>query len=256
MSTLARQQQAMLQLLLAPSDDDGLQAWTVQPQAQRRRGLQAYRANAQSLAQRARAAAYPVMVQMLGEESFAVLAVRFWQAHPPQRGDLAQWGGELAGYIPGLPQLGDEAYLPDVARIEWALHAAATAPDGPMDGASLQMLGTHDPATLQAVFASGLCLIDSDWPVASMVLAHSGDEQALQKAGERLRAGTAECALVWRKGLRPQLRVALPGEAAFLRACLDGESLLGALELAPSFDFAAWLGPAVAQELLTGVLTH
>ena len=241
MSTLARQQQAMLQLLLAPSDDDGLQAWTVQPQAQRRRGLQAYRANAQSLAQRALAAAYPVMVQMLGEESFAVLAVRFWQAHPPQRGDLAQWGGELAGYV---------------ARIEWALHAAATAPDGPMDGASLQMLGTHDPATLQAVFASGLCLIDSDWPVASMVLAHSGDEQALQKAGERLRAGTAECALVWRKGLRPQLRVALPGEAAFLRACLDGESLLGALELAPSFDFAAWLGPAVAQELLTGVLTH
>ena len=39
--------------------------------------------------------------QALGEADFAALAWSFWRAHPPERGDLAQWGGALAGFLAG-----------------------------------------------------------------------------------------------------------------------------------------------------------
>ncbi len=72
---------------------------------QTQRGLRAYRANAQELAASALQASYPVMQQLLGEENFRHLAQSMWQALPPQRGDLAQWGGALAAYLRDVPQL-------------------------------------------------------------------------------------------------------------------------------------------------------
>ena len=100
------------------------------------RGLAAYRTNAHANAQRALQAAYPVTEQLVSPENFAPLAHDFWHQHPPQRGDLAHWGHQLAAFLAASPQLADTPYLADVAQIEWALHTCAGAADCSQDTAS------------------------------------------------------------------------------------------------------------------------
>ena len=74
-------------------------------------------------------------------------------------------------------------------------------------------------------------------------------------AGACTRAGVAEAALVWRAGLRPRVREALVGEAAWINAHLGGCSLGAALDAAPALDFNAWLPLAVQTGLLLGART-
>ena len=258
---LARQQQQLLEALALPRHADALKFIANSVVLTRGpgpndwdRGLRAYRSQAHALAQRALAAAYPVVAQLLGEENFAALARSLWQRHPPRRGDLAQWGGELAQHIASQPELhAEEPYLPDVARAEWSLHALATAPDAQVEAGSFGLLTTRDPAAVGLVLCPGAACIASAWPVASIVLAHLEGEPTLAEAGERLRAGVSETALVWRQGFQPRLRPALPGEPAFVAALQENRSLHDSLEAAPGLDFSAWLLRAAQSGLLAAV---
>ena len=80
MSTLATQQQALLEALLAWPADDAMQKIAAHAIDPRARGLKAYQANGHALAERALQAAYPVVAQLLGDESFADLARALWHA--------------------------------------------------------------------------------------------------------------------------------------------------------------------------------
>jgi len=252
---LARQQQQLLEALALPRHADAMDFIANRTVLARAgapnewdRGLRAYRSQSHALAQRALAAAYPVVAQLLGEENFEPLARSLWQRHPPVRGDLAQWGGELASFLAAQPGLAEqEPYLPDVARAEWALHAIATAPDAQPDPGSWGLLATADPGALALVLSPGTVCIDSRYPVASIVAAHLEGRPSLQEAGALLRDNVAETAVVWRQGLRPRLRCAAAGEPEFLAALQEQRSLANALNGAPALDFSAWL-PAAAQE--------
>ena len=116
--SLALQQQALLHALAAPSIQhatDLIAAYALSTRTMGinhsqntvQRGLQAYRANASALAQRALLFAYPVLQQLIGDEAFAMLARDLWAAHPPERGDLAQWGAALARYLTNAPALAE-----------------------------------------------------------------------------------------------------------------------------------------------------
>ena len=174
------------------------------------------------------------------------LARALWHAQPPTRGDIAHWGGGLAVFLEASAQLQEEPYLPDVARVEWALHLCAGAPDAQADLTSLALLTTHAPECLQLRTSPGVALVCSAWPVASIVGAHIDGVPSLQEAGAQLRGGEAQDAVVWRAGLRPRVRLALAGEA-------DG-SLAQALEAAPQLDFGQWLPLAVQSGLILGVI--
>lgn len=254
--TLASQQQALLSLLLGRTD--ALPALLAQhDSSSTARGLQAYRANAHELAARALQAAYPVVAQLLGEESFADLARAFWHAHPPACGDMARWGARLPAFLQISEQLAEEAYLCDVARVEWALHQATSATDADAEPATLALMMTHDPSMLFLALAPGAAVIASAYPIASIVTAHLQGEPTLEEAGRRLRAGLAEAALVWRKGFKPCVRQMDGAEAAFVTAVLQGraleEALQEALHGAPAFDFNTWLPNAVQSGLLLAV---
>lgn len=264
-SLLAREQTALLAAIASFRIADALQ--TVAPFARpwplTQRGLQCYQANALALARRALPEAFPVLTQMLGDESFADLAADFWQQHPPSQGDIGQWGAELPAFLAASPQLADTPYLADVARVEWALHSVATAADSVLDTASFALLTEADPATFTLQCAAPLHYLASPWPVVTLVDAHRQGPAALAALPERLVQLTtddarAQTALVWRHGLRPMLRQAAPGEAAFLLALQCGASLIDALEATDStgdFDFNAWLPDAVQTSLVTGVRT-
>jgi Putative DNA-binding domain len=224
------------------------------------RGLQTYQANAAASAQRSLQTAYPVIAQLIGDEAFAHLARDFWAQHPPTRGDLAQWGGELIGFIARIPALKTEPYLSDVAKAEWALHTAATAADQAADLATFALLTEHDPDALTLQLAPGTSLIHSEFPIASILTAHLYAAPSFEEVGQKLRQNTPETALVWRQSLRPMVALCTAAEAAFIAQLLVGASLLAALEsdeLVASnetFDFQLWLPQAVQKGLLLCVL--
>lgn len=262
MSALARQQERLLRALWQARPEDAarlLEDWAdgegAAAYSRMLRGLRAYRSNGRALAVRALQGAYPVIAQLLGEENFVPLAHRLWLEHPPTRGDVAQWGAALAACIEALPDLARaEPYLADVARLEWALHCAASAADPAADTASFALLMERDPAQLTLRLAPATQLLASRWPVASIALAHLEGEPSLEQAGQRLQAGVQETALVWREGLRPRVRVADAAERPFITALQEQRSLDDALQAAPDLDVQQWLAAAVQSGLVLAAL--
>lgn len=261
MSALAEQQQALLAALWRPRHADAMETIAshlapmgAEGQKQAERGLKAYRSNGHELAARALAGAFPVTAQLLGDDNLPALARHFWLQHPPRRGDLAQWGDELPGFIASLPDLvAQEPYLADLAQAEWALHRAATAADMAADAASFHLLAGEEPERIGLVLAPGTAFVRSAHPIVAILQAHRGGEPSLEEAGRLLRDGTPQAACIWRQGLRPSLRLAAPGEAAFAAALQESRSLADSLAAAPDFDFNAWLVPAVQTGLMVAV---
>jgi hypothetical protein len=218
------------------------------------RGLAVYRANAGAAAERALAAAYPTVQQLVGDAPFAALARACWLRHAPTAGDLGLWGDALPAFIADAETLADEPYLADVARLEWAVHSAERAVDAaPAQG--LERLGTEDPARLVLRLAPGTALVDSRHPVATIWQAHrssAADRFAPVRAA--FTAGLGECALVAREGWRATVRALPPAEARFTQAVLNGLALDAALTAAGgSFSFEAWLISALQQQRLASV---
>lgn len=252
-SFLAQQQQALLDALFVWPRQNATQFIAAHARQSSVRGLKAYQTNGHVLAERALQGAYPVIAQLLGAESFADLARALWHHHPPLRGDVACWGAELHEFLAASAELQDEPYLGDVARIEWALHRGATAPDPVLALDTLVLLTTTDPVHLQLRLAPATTVHSSAWPVVSIVGAHRDHNPSFAAVGALLRQGVAETAVVWRSGLKPCVRQALAGEAAWLSALLDGQPAAAALDAAPALDFSTWLPQAVQSGLVTGV---
>ena len=253
MTDLAAQQQDLLRALFDWPADDATKLIAARADKTWARGLKAYQTNGHMLAERALQAAYPIVAQLLGEESLADLARAVWHAYPPTRGDLALWGDVLPEYLASSAQLQDEPYMADVARLEWAVHRCASAPDALADPASLALLATEDPDHLSLRLAPGCAVLRSRWPVASIASAHVHGTPSLADAGTELRAGVAQDVVVWRQGLRPQFRQAQPGEPELLLHLLAGSSMGLALDQSPRLDFAQWFPSAIASQLVLGV---
>lgn len=252
----AQRQQLLLQAILGDAGVDALAAWlrSGAVRAGHERGLAAYRANAGALAERALAAAYPTVQQLISEESFAALARDFWGHHPPVAGDIALWGAELPSFIAAAATLADEPYLPDVARLEWALHGAQSAADaGTARG--LEQLADADPSALWMHFVPGTALVSSPHPIVSLWQAHrSTHADRFEPVRAAFAAGRGEHALVTRQGWRPHVLALDAAHAAFTASLLAGRSLAQALqESGDEFDFQSWLVAALQSQCLAAV---
>jgi hypothetical protein len=218
------------------------------------RGLQAYQANGGALAERALGAAYPTVAELLGAESFALLARHHWRTQPPTRGDIAEWGAALPAFMADQEQLASEAYLPDVARLEWAVHQAERAADAqpPVD---LMLLAQGDPERLRLTLQPGCAVIDSAYPVVSIWQAHrSTAPDRFVPVREALAEGRGESALVRRDGWKAQVLQLPAPEARFTAALLAQRPLSQALaEAGESFEFEPWLRAALQGHRIAGV---
>ena len=255
MSTEALRQQLLLRTLWGDAPPGVVAGWLRGSPQRITRGLQAYRAHAGALAERGLGAAFPTVAQLVGEESFAALARALWQAQPPQQGDIAQWGAALPAFIGAAPQLADEPYLADVARLDWAVHRAEQTADGDALVQGLQQLADGDPATLRLRLAEGVALIASPHPVVSIWQAHRSDEpERFAPVREAFARGQGERALVHREGFAVRVLAVPEATAGFMQALLANASLGRALDVAgPGFAFDGWLGQALQQGWLRAV---
>jgi hypothetical protein len=266
MHTLEAQQQALLQALLSPGAQavdaplpDGLKQFIANnAYPTSGRGLNCYQSNAHAVAERALSAAYPVVTAILSTDSMAQLARALWHTHPPQRGDLTQWGDTLAAFMANSPQLADLPWLADVANVEWALHLAEGAADQWADLTTLALLAEADPDHLTLRLAPGLQVLRHSHAVVAVVQAHRQPDEATQAAalaalGDPWCPQQAEQALVWRVGHQPaQVRAVTETAATFLAALQAGLPLLPALDSC-ELDFATWLPEAVQQGIVLAV---
>lgn len=252
-------QQALLAALHAPGPPQALnpQAWCASGE-RAARGLVAYRAHAQALAHRAMSAACPRLERMFGEDAFPALAAAFWRAHPPTRGDIAEWGDALPGWIAAQPSLAEWPWLPDAARLDWAVHQAERAADAVPELDSLALLGEHDPGRLGLLLLPGVALVDSAWPIVTVFEAHaeSVTSEAIEAMRRALGTGEAEIALVTRPAWRAEVLAVDRPTARFMAVLLAQGDLGSALDQAvpEGFDFAAWLSRAVQGGWLKGVV--
>ena len=263
MSCEAQRQQRLLQQLWQPAPDADLTAWLRDAPAAQARGLRAYRANAQATAARALAAAYPTVAALVGADTFGQISHRHWLQQPPQRGDLAEWGADLAQALADDAQLADVAYLADVARLDWAVQRCELAADhdGPVQ--SLALLASADPATLTLHLRPGTAVLRSAWPIVSLWRAHhlASDDMTDGSAATRLdqaRAALAQSqhqtALVWRSQWRAQVGALDQAAARFTSALLQPIALDAALDAAGAdFAFEPWLLRALQQGWLAEV---
>lgn len=244
----AARQQALLQEIVGAGTDAG----------SARRGVAIYRANAAALAERALAAMYPTLRSLLGEADFRQLVREHWRSHPPERGDIGEWGRALPGWIERHAGLAAWPYLADCARLDALRHACERASDAEFDTVSLLQLDQGDPTALTLRLRPGAALLASSWPVASIFEAHQQPGEAgFSAAREAIAARRAESVWVVRCGWRAEVRRVHGGLERWLRAVLAEQSLASALTAAgPDFDFAAWLAEAVRGQCLQGVVAR
>lgn len=108
-----------------------------------------YRNNVLGNYRQALAATFPVVRRIVGAALFDSACAGFVRAHPSLHGDVNRYGGDMARFLAAYPPVRKLAYLPDVARLEWAIDQANIAADAP--ALDLQALAVVPAAAIPAL---------------------------------------------------------------------------------------------------------
>jgi hypothetical protein len=141
---------------------------------------------------------YPALRRILGDDAFRSLAARYAVAHPPRSFDLGRAGDRLAGFLETDPLREELAFLPDLARLEWAMAEALIARDAePLAWSALQALGPEAAADLPLAWTPGVALVASAWPIHDLWLCRDQPDAEVDVGVE----GRPQTVLVYRRGL-------------------------------------------------------
>jgi uncharacterized protein (UPF0276 family) len=250
-SDAAEQQQAFAAALFAP--DAAAPALAQFKGDGGAHGLALYRGNLTATWDKALSAAYPVLRQLVGDEFFSALTRAYGMANPSGDADLNRFGATFAQFLEGFEHVAGYPYLPDMARLEWAMHRAHFAADA--RGLGAEALGALKPDQLESscfTLHPACTLLASKWAVAALWQAHqpgSGVEFPASMAA-------ASFALVarphWTAELAPLGQAAHAALGVLAAGDNFGAALDAAFELDEAFDIAAHL----QRWLQLGVLTQ
>jgi hypothetical protein len=128
-----------------------------------------YRRNVLGNLHNALASTYPVVKRLVGNAFFREATERFARASPSTSGDLHEFGGPLAAFLAGYPFAAGLPYLPDVARLEWAVHQSLHAAEAPaFDCASLARVPAERYGELRFRLHPAVRLVRSPYPVLAI----------------------------------------------------------------------------------------
>jgi hypothetical protein len=197
-------------------------------------GLAVYRNNTFSNYRAALREAYPVIRRLVGDGFFDQAADDYVRITPSHFGDINLYGDAFGAFLSGYPGARELAYLPDVARLEWACHRAFGADDAaPLDIARLAAVPEERLDELRFTLHPSAALVDSPWPILAIWRAnqpHFDGEPSVD-----LTAGGARL-LVLRRGHDVDLEPLAAAERAMLAALAAGARLGAALDSALALD--------------------
>ena len=197
-------------------------------------------------------ATFPVVCRLVDERFFAYAAHEFIRGSLPTRPCLVEYGDGFADFLAHFPPCRHLAYLPDVAKLEWAMNEALHAHgETPIDGDALARVPSAEGPRLVFRVHPSLRLIESPWPIERIWRANQPGAAADETI--ELDAGSARLQ-VHRGGDRVLLSALDPGAFAFVKALAAGAPLLAAAEAAlaldPLFDLALRLRILLDEGLL------
>lgn len=192
------------------------------------------------------AATYPVVQRLLGTGRFRAAVAAYVRTHPSRGGDLNVYGDAFGAFLEdGATEL-RMPYLPDLARLEWAIDEASRAAD--CDGAPDAVLAALARVPAEGLAAARLRLAASCRLVASphpLLRIWNGGPPAHGADGRTSGAGAGDRLLVRRDACGVAIERLDAGEFAWLAALAAGSTLAGAQDAArvadPAFDLAAAL---------------
>ncbi|CCJ09096.1 DUF2063 domain-containing protein [Methylocystis sp. SC2] len=196
---------------------------------------------------------FPICSQLVGDEFFRAMAQCYVRERLPRTPMLFEYGDAFATFVSEFEPARDLPFLPDVARLEYAVgqayHAADAAPL-PLDVIRALPLDRLESAT--AAFHPSTHVIASKHPIVSIWRRHMSDEKMTPVEQDR-----GEEALV----VRPKLAIkvtALPaGGSAFVDALKSGgtfgEAVNAATRVAADFALTACLRELFVAETFVAI---
>jgi len=117
--------------------------------------------------------AFPVVCRLVDKRFFAYSADAFIRQHPPAGPCLVEYGALFPEFLERFPPCQGHPYLPDTARLEWAVHQAAhVAEVRPLDRARFDTIPLDDLPGLRFSMDPTLSYVSSRWPVEKIWRAH------------------------------------------------------------------------------------
>lgn len=212
--------------------------------------IEVYRNNYRGNLHDALTGAYPVIVQLVGDDFFRVLAKKYIQYNQSYSANLHHYGDGLASFLKHFEPAQGLPYLPDMAALEWACHVAYFAEDStPL---ALESLAQIPPERYGDLILHTACqMVRSDFPIVAIWQAHQTDGEF------HLDLETGACiALVSRKAYVVEVSELSVPDADWLQRIQTGSALGEATEITmavcPDFDLQAALLNLLARDALTG----
>jgi hypothetical protein len=241
MPSLRELQQEFAAALVADADDDARVA--------------VYRNAVRANYRNALGATYRVVRDLTGAPFFNAAVDAYARAHPSAGGDLNVYGDMFGDFLAAYPHARELPYLPDVARLEWALDEAHRAADG--DGspertlAELARVPGNAVAALRFALDPSCRLLRSAFPVLRIWQVHQAGFEG--DARVRFDAGT-DHVLVMRDASGVGAQRLRAGEFAWLAALGAGADLAAALDAALSAEATFDLGTALRARIADATL--
>ena len=186
---------------------------------------------------------FPAVRRLVGNAFFETAAQEFIRIHPPASAYLNDYGEQLPEFLAHYRHAAAVAYLPDVARLEWAVNRALHAADvEALDVASLAQLDAAALPALRLVPHPAVTLLRLERPADAIwraVLA--GDDAAMTALDPD--AGPVWL-LIGRSAAGVEVRRVAPRVGLFTQRLCAGEPLQAALDAA-----ATSAGPTSEQSL-------
>lgn len=215
-----------------------------------------YRNNVRGNALNALRADFPALCELLGEECFEGLSLRYLAAHPSRSGDLHGLGAHMPEFLKTVPEFSAWPYLPDVAQLEWLQRLALVAADvEAFDFEGLAGVPEADFGRLRFRPAPASHGLGSPWPIYGiwrLARSEAAGERA-EDAGIDLERG-GERVLVYRSGAGAVLTEPMSaGALALLQSLVEGRAFADACERAWAEEdgldvgecLRAWVGKGV-----------
>ncbi len=197
-----------------------------------------YRGNVRAARRLALKNAYPVLAELGGDAWFDALALAYARAHPARDADLNRFGAALPAFVERYETNPRYGYFGDVARLEWALHAAAFAANAtPFTVQQWRALGAERLASARLGVHPACSALASPYAVDAIWHAHQPGA-----GGWPERVDTPSWSLIvrprWRPVLLAHTETAHRAFVAIQRGATLDEVLAAAFASDPWFDFA------------------
>ena len=181
--------------------------------------------------------AFPVVLELVGQEFFRAMAREYLRGHMPDRGTLVGFGDGLPDFLDAFPPVSSLPYLSDVARLEllW-LRSYHAADENALTPEELSTVPQEALADLKFILHPALQTLRSAYPVLSIWRAH----QPGQDPGSNNVDQEGEAVLLLRPNLSVTVQKVQEGAVAFVDALGSdqpfGVAAAAALDVQSDFD--------------------